>query len=69
MKTFKRIITSRKTQTAIAGLIAAVITIWTETDYTEEILTFLTVITGALVGGQAAIDTVHGSPSDGTLKE
>ena len=66
MGALKRIIRSRKVQTALAGLIAAGIAVFFEGNYTQQILELITVVTGLLIGGQAALDFKHGSPSDGT---
>ena len=60
----KRILKSKKVHLALAGAIAAVISVFIDGDYTEELLTLITFLTTALVGGQAAIDMNHGSPSD-----
>ncbi len=66
MSLWKRFLTSKKVIEGIAGLLAGVAALWFDSDFTSEILMLITVITGALVGGQSAIDAVHGSPSDGT---
>jgi hypothetical protein len=69
MDMLKRQLVSRKNQTAAAGLLGGILVVAFEVDYTEQILSFITILTTVLVGGQAAIDTMHGSPSDGTLKK
>ena len=61
-----RIVTSRKMQTAVAGVIGAVLVVFFDVDYTEQILGLITILTTSLVGVQGALDFKHGSPSDGT---
>jgi len=65
MNALKRMLRSRKFLTSIAGIIGAVIVVFTEVDYTEEILTLITILTTTLVGGQAFIDgSSNTAPSD-----
>ena len=66
MGALKRIGVSNKVHKALAGLIAAMIAVYFPGNYTPEILTLITIVTGLLVGGQVAQDFKHGSPSDGT---
>ncbi len=69
MKLLKRILLSKKVQMGIAGILAGVLATWLDADYTEEILKLIGMVTTVLIGGQAAIDFKHGSPSDGTKPE
>ncbi len=69
LSVLKRILLSKKVQMGIAGILAGVLAIWLDADYTAEILTLIGMVTTTLVGGQAAIDFKHGSPSDGTKSE
>ncbi len=66
MTLLKRILLSKKVQMGIAGVLAGILTNWLDADYTVEILQLIGMITTVLIGGQAAIDFKHGSPSDGT---
>ncbi len=69
MTLLKRILLSKKVQLGIAGILAGILTNWLDVDYTVEILQLIGMITTVLIGGQAAIDFKHGSPSDGTKSE
>ena len=69
MTLLKRILLSKKVQMGVAGILAGVLAMWLDADYTEEILKLIGMITTVLIGGQAALAFKHGSPSDGTKSE
>jgi len=60
---------SKKIRMGVAGVLAGVLAMWLDADYTVEILQLIGMVTTVLIGGQAAIDFKHGSPSDGTKPE
>ena len=65
MQAWKRMLRSRKFQTALAGILGSVLVIFTDVDYTEQLLGLIGMLTTVLVGGQAVIDaTGNTAPSD-----
>jgi hypothetical protein len=65
MNAWKRMLRSRKFQTSLAGIAGAILIAVTDTDYTEQLLGLVTILTTALVGGQVVIDaTPNTAPSD-----